>query len=148
PASRGGRRRAGTGARGVLGVALAYPQVGGDAVDPGVVLSGASVAVRGGRPAQSGRVAFGVPQLVRVAEQPTVQLAALLELGVGADIHQPPTVEDGDAVGQGEGGAAVGDQQGGAAGHHAAQRLVDLVLDTGVHSGGGVVQDEQTGVGE
>ncbi|WP_344986899.1 hypothetical protein [Streptomyces violaceus] len=37
----------------------------------------------------------------------------------------------------------MGDQQGRAAPHDALQRLVDLVLDPGVHGGGGVVQDQQ-----
>ena len=63
-------------------------------------------------------------------------------------VGEPAAVEDGDAVGELEGGAAVGDEQGGAARHDLAQRLVDLVLDAGVDGGGGVVQEEQPGVGE
>ena len=42
----------------------------------------------------------------------------------------------------------MGDQQGRAARHDLAQRLVDLVLDAGVHGGGGVVEEQQPGVGE
>ena len=59
-----------------------------------------------------------------------------------------PAVEDGDPVGEAEGGAAVGDQQGRAARHHLRQGLVDLVLDAGVDGGGGVVEEKQPGVGE
>lgn len=57
-------------------------------------------------------------------------------------------VQYGDPVGQREGGAAVGDEEGGAARHDGPQRLVDLVLDAGVDGGGGVVEEEQPGVGE
>ncbi len=42
----------------------------------------------------------------------------------------------------------MGDQQGGPAGHDRAQGLVDLVLDAGVHGGGGVVEEQQPRVGE
>lgn len=42
----------------------------------------------------------------------------------------------------------MGDQQGGPAGHDGPQGLVDLVLDAGVDGGGGVVEEEQPGVGE
>lgn len=67
---------------------------------------------------------------------------------MGADVGQAPAVEDGDAVGEVQGGAAVGDQERGPPGHDGAQRLVDLVLDAGVDGGGGVVEEEQPGVGE
>lgn len=87
-------------------------------------------------------------QLVGVGEQPAVEGGAPLELVVGADVGEPAAVEDGDAVGEVEGGAAVRDQQGGAAAHDLGQRLVDLVLDAGVHGGGGVVEHQQARVGE
>lgn len=67
---------------------------------------------------------------------------------MGADVGKAPVLEDGDAVGEVEGGAAVGDEEGGPALHDVLQGLVDLVLDAGVHGGGGVVEDEQPRVGE
>ncbi len=85
---------------------------------------------------------------VRVGEQPPVQRGAALQLLVRADVGELPAVEYGDPVGERERGAAVGDEERGAAGHDGAQRLVDLVLDAGVHGGGGVVEEEQAGVGE
>ncbi len=65
-----------------------------------------------------------------------------------AGVHQPPAVQHGDAVGELEGGLPVRDQQRRAPGHDRAQRVVDLVLDAGVDGRGGVVQDQQSGVGE
>src|SRR5690606_11085108 len=85
---------------------------------------------------------------VGVGEEPAVEGGAPLEFVVGADVGEPAVLQDGDAVGEVEGGAAVGDEQGGAALHDAAQRLVDLVLDAGVHGGGRVVLDQQARVGE
>ncbi|GHJ18900.1 hypothetical protein TPA0909_05140 [Streptomyces albus] len=119
-------------------VLLAPPQPGGDALDRVVrVVDG-----------HARRVAFDLAQFVRVGQQLPVEGAAPGQLLVGADVGQPSAVEDGDTVGQREGGLAVGDQQGGAARHHTAQRVVDLVLDAGVHGGGRVVQEQQPRVAE
>lgn len=88
------------------------------------------------------------PEAVGVGEQAAVEGRALLQLLVGADVGEAAVLQDGDAVGEVQRGAAVGDEEGGAALHDVLEGLVDLVLDLGVHGGGGVVEDEQAGVGE
>lgn len=67
---------------------------------------------------------------------------------MGADRGELPAVQDGDAVGELEGGAAVGDEERRTARHHLLEGLVDLVLDAGVDGGGRVVEEEEPGVGE
>lgn len=90
----------------------------------------------------------GAAQLVRVGEQAPVERGAALQLLVRTDVGELALLQDGDPVGEAEGGAAVGDQQGRAARHHLRQGLVDLVLDAGVDGRGGVVEEKQPGVGE
>ena len=60
----------------------------------------------------------------------------------GAGVHDPAAVQQGDAVGEFEGGPAVGDDHGGGPADGFAQRGVDLGLHAGVDRRGGVVQDE------
>ncbi|GAA3244366.1 hypothetical protein GCM10017691_50320 [Pseudonocardia petroleophila] len=102
--------------------------------------------LRGG-PARSGRRRHrrrGVVDGEQLAEQP----AAGRQLGLGPDVDDPPRVEHGDPVGEGEGGAAVRDEQGRAPGRQRAQGVVDGGLGGAVDGRGGVVEHEDAGVGE
>lgn len=125
-----------TGDRGVPLLLLADPQLGRDAalrVELGVqlLLEGAVVlgAGLGARRPVAGR---GAAQLVGVGEEAAVERGGALQLRVGADRGELPAVQDGDAVGELEGGAAVGDEERRTARHHLLEGLVDLVLDAGV----------------
>ncbi len=65
-----------------------------------------------------------------------------------AEIDEPACIKHCDLVSELKRGAPVGDQQRGPAGHHAPQRLVYLGLHPGVHRRGGVIEDEDPGVGD
>lgn len=140
------------GGAGVAGLLLADPQAGADAalgVEVGFQLLLERPVVLDGRVGQDRLVARGgAAQLVRVGEQTPVERGAALQLLVRTDVGELALLQNGDPVGEAEGGTAVGDQQGRAARHHLRQGLVDLVLDAGVDGGGGVVEEKQPGVGE
>src|SRR6185312_3074292 len=63
-------------------------------------------------------------------------------------VDDPAAVEDDDLVGEGDGREAVGDYEGGAAGHRLAQAGFDRRLGGRVDRGGGVVEDQDPGVGQ
>jgi hypothetical protein len=67
---------------------------------------------------------------------------------VGPLVDHPSGVDDDHPVGQAERGAAVGDDQRGPTPHQLAEGGVDLLLGLGVDRRGGVVQDEDAGIGE
>ncbi len=66
----------------------------------------------------------------------------------GAGVDDPAAVHERDPVGQLQGGLAVGDEDGGGAASGPGQGGVDLGLGPGVDRGGGVVEDQDLGVGE
>ena len=65
-----------------------------------------------------------------------------------AHLDDAPFLQSDDLVGVADGAQAVGDDQRRAAPQHRFQRLLDQVLRLGVHRRGGLVQDEDTGVGQ
>ena len=62
--------------------------------------------------------------------------------------HHPATVEQHDAVGEGDGRRAVGDDDRGSAPHHLGEGVADLVLLGRVDGRGGVVEDQDAWIGE
>src|SRR5699024_11746105 len=70
------------------------------------------------------------------------------QLPVGAALDDASGVEDQDPVGGLGGGQTVGDGHGGATAGEPVQGALDACLCVRVHRGGGLVQDEQVGVGD
>ena len=67
---------------------------------------------------------------------------------VGAVGDDPAVVDEHHPIGQRDGGRPVGDDERGALRHHLGQRVADLVLLGRVDRGGGVVEDQDAGVGQ
>ena len=65
-----------------------------------------------------------------------------------AGLDDAPAVEHDDGIGVDNGGQAVGDDQDGAVRGEGGQRLLDLALGVRVGVGGGLVEQEDRGVGE
>ena len=121
---------------------------GGDVEAGGLRRPAIDGRARGCRTGQHARV-DPLDVLAGTGDQHPVKLAALGQLGVGADVGQPAVGgHDRDPVGQVEGGLAVRDKQRGPARHHPVQGGVDLRLDPGVDGGGRVVEQQQPGVGD
>src|SRR5262245_15866 len=79
-------------------------------------------------------------------EQPGVETAAREQLGVGALLDQPPTVEDQDRVGLQDRREAVGDHEAGPAGHDPLEGGLDQRLRLRVEVGGRLVEDQDARV--
>ena len=84
----------------------------------------------------------------RTGQQVPVAPAGGEQLVMGAVGHHPAALDEHDPVGQGDGRAPVGDHDRRPARHQPAQRGVDLRLHRWIHRRGGVVEDEDAGVGE
>ncbi len=137
PSAAGGRRGGGVSGR------LARPQPGGDGRAGCLLRGGAGLLVA----AQRRRVgALGI--VVGPGDQVAVQRAAGLQLRVGARVDETALVEDGDPVGELEGGAPVRDEQGGPAGHDLLEPPVDLGFDPRVDRRGRVVEDQDARIGQ
>ena len=67
---------------------------------------------------------------------------------VGVEGEHPAALDERDPVGEGDGRQPVGDDDGGAIGGQPLDGLVDLGLDPHVDRAGGVVEDQDRGVGE
>ncbi len=70
------------------------------------------------------------------------------ELGVGASFDDAAPIEDEDGVGASDGAQAMGDDEGGSAGDEAIEGLLEAVLGEGIDGGGGLVENEESRVGE
>jgi len=67
---------------------------------------------------------------------------------VGAPFHDAALVDHENLVRVDDGGKAVGDDEGGAALQEPFQGPLDEALRLHVHAGGGLVQDEDAGIGQ
>src|SRR6185295_4141726 len=81
-------------------------------------------------------------------EELGVAPAAGQELLVRAGFDNAAVLDDRDAVGMADGGEAVGDDKAGPAAHEAGQAPLDEPLALGVEVAGGLVEDEDEGVGQ
>ena len=70
------------------------------------------------------------------------------KLVVCAALGDAAAIEDEDLVRGANGAHAVRDDEGGPPGHHAAQRGFDLALRLRIDGGGGVIQDQDDGLGQ
>ena len=62
--------------------------------------------------------------------------------------HHPPVVHDHDHVRVLDGGKPVGDNEAGTVFHKPDQGVLDALLGTGIHRGGGFIQNEDLGIGQ
>src|SRR4051794_40297794 len=82
------------------------------------------------------------------SEDLAVALTGLEQRGMGAVGDDAALVEEDDPVGESDGGRPMGDHDRRTATHDLTQRVADLVLLGGVDGRGGVVEDQDTRVGE
>jgi hypothetical protein len=77
-----------------------------------------------------------------------VEAAPVEQLLMIALLDDLAVVDDQHPVGVADGAQAVGDDKAGAAFHQAQQRLLDAGLGAGVDAAGGLVQDQDGGLGQ
>ena len=67
---------------------------------------------------------------------------------MGSAFDDLPILQHQHLVRVADGAEAMGDDEGGAPGHQLLQRRLNLTLGAGVHAAGGLVQDEDAGIGQ